>query len=138
MTTLNTRLMLIAAVAAGVVAAPAFAQAAAPAQKLSAYKGDPVKGAKDFVVCKACHSVEKGVNKIGPSLWGVVGRKSGSIPGFRYSPANKAGHIVWTPDVLFTYLANPKKMVPGTYMTYAGMADPQKRANVIAYLGTLK
>lgn len=134
MTTPNTRLMLIAALAAG-IAAPALAQAP---QKLSAYKGDAAKGATDFVVCKACHSPDKGVNKIGPSLWGVVGRTSGSIPNFRYSAANKAGHIVWSPDTLFVYLANPKKMVPGTYMTYAGMADPQKRANIIAYLSTLK
>jgi cytochrome c len=134
MTSTAIRLMLIAAVAA-TFAAPTLAQAP---QKLSAYKGDAAQGAKDFVVCKACHSPDKGVNKIGPSLFGVVGRTSGSIPGFKYSAANKAGHIVWTPDVLFTYLANPKKMVPGTYMTYAGLADPQKRANVIAYLSTLK
>ena len=125
--------MLIASVAAG-VAAPALAQD----QKLSAYKGDAAQGAKDFVVCKACHSPDKGVNKIGPSLFGVVGRVSGSVPGFKYSAANKAGHITWTPDTIFVYLANPKKMVPGTYMTYAGMADPQKRANIIAYLSTLK
>jgi cytochrome c len=133
MTIFNARLMLIAATAAA-VAAPALAED----QKLSSYKGDAAKGASDFAACKTCHATEKGVNKIGPTLWGVVGRTSGTVANFRYSAANKSGHIVWTPDVLFEYLANPRKMVPGTYMTYAGMADPQKRANIIAYLATFK
>ena len=120
------------------VATGAAAAAAAAPSGLAAYKGDPVKGKSDFVVCKACHSPDKGVNRIGPSLWGVVGRTSGSIPGFNYSAANKQGHIVWSPDVLFAYLEHPQKYLPGTKMTYAGLADPQKRANIIAYLGTLK
>lgn len=122
--------MMLAAAAA--VAAPAAAQTAAKP------KGDPVKGKVDFVACKACHSPDKGVNRVGPSLWGIVGRKSGTIPAFRYSPANKKANVTWTPDVLFTYLAAPRKFMPGTYMSYAGLTDPQKRANVIAYLGTLK
>jgi len=118
------------------LATPALAQA--PAQKLSAYKGDAAAGAKLFSACKVCHSTVAGKNMIGPSLAGVVGRTSGSVPNFKYSAANKAGHIKWTPDNLFTYLLNPRKFVPGTTMAYAGMPDPQKRANLIAYLATLK
>ena len=127
---------LTIAVLATLVAAPALAQA--PAQKLSAYKGDPAVGAKVFTACKVCHSPEAGKNLIGPSLFGIVGRTSGSVKGFNYSAANKAGHIKWTPDNLFTYLLNPRKMVPGTTMAYAGLPNPQKRADLIAYLATLK
>lgn len=129
---------LSAAIAIAVAGSAAQAQTAKPAAPAAMPKGDAAQGAKDFVVCKACHSPDKGVNKIGPSLFGVVGRTSGSVPGYNYSAANKQGHIVWTPQVLFAYLQNPRKYLPGTKMTYAGMADPQKRANIIAYLGTLK
>ncbi|MGL4541681.1 MAG: c-type cytochrome [Polymorphobacter sp.] len=126
----------LAILVAAMLAVPALAQA--PAPKLSSYKGDAVAGAKVFTACKACHAVEKGVNRIGPSLAGIVGRTSGSVPGFKYSAANKAGHIKWTPDTLFTYLLSPRKFLPGTTMAYAGLPDPQKRANLIAYLATLK
>jgi cytochrome c len=127
---------LTIAVLATLVAAPALAQA--PAQPLSAYKGDAAAGAKLFTTCKTCHSGEAGKNMIGPSLFGVVGRPSGSVKGYTYSAANLASKVKWTPDNLFTYLANPRKMIPGTKMSYAGMPDPQKRANLIAYLATLK
>lgn len=126
----------LAILVAAMLAAPAFAQA--PAQKLSAYKGDAAAGAKLFTACKVCHSTVAGKNMIGPSLAGVVGRTSGSVKGFNYSAANKAGHVKWTPDNLFAYLLNPRKFMPGTTMAYAGMPDPQKRANLIAYLATLK
>ena len=135
---MNSVTGMLAAIAVVAVAAGAQAQTAKPAAPAAMPKGDAAQGAKDFVVCKACHSPDKGVNKIGPSLFGVVGRTSGSVPGYNYSAANKQGHIVWTPQVLFAYLQNPRKYLPGTKMTYAGMADPQKRANIIAYLGTLK
>lgn len=131
-----TRLLAAIALAAG--ASAAQAQTAKPAAAAAMPKGDAAQGAKDFVVCKACHSPDKGVNKIGPTLFGIVGRKSGTVPGYTYSAANKAANVVWTPQVLFTYLQNPRKFIPGTKMSYAGLADPQKRANVIAYLGTLK
>jgi cytochrome c len=71
---------------------------------------------------------------VGPSLHGIVGRHSGSVPGFNYSSANKGSGIVWTQQNLYTYLENPQKMVPGTYMTYTGVKDPQQRADVVAYL----
>lgn len=97
-------------------------------------KGNPVAGKADFVVCKTCHVVAPGQNRIGPSLYGVVGRTSGSIPGFTYSAANKNSHIVWTEPVLYQYLLAPQAYVPGTKMTYPGLKDAQKRADVIAYL----
>ena len=75
---------------------------------------------------------------IGPSLFGVVGRPAGKVPGFRYSAANQATDIVWTPEVLDKYLTAPKAVVPGTTMLYAGLKDDAKRADLIAYLGTLK
>lgn len=128
-------------------AAPATApSAAAPAVaadnvdtiagvKLAAYTGDAKKGEADFITCKTCHAIEAGVNKIGPSLHGVVGRKAGIIPGFVYSTANKNSGITWTEEKLFQYLENPQRVVPGTKMSFAGWpTDPQKRADVIAYL----
>lgn len=131
--------------------APAAAPASAPAAaapavaadnvdtiagvKLAAYTGDAKKGEADFITCKTCHAIEAGVNRIGPSLHGVVGRKAGTIPGFVYSIANRDSGITWTEDKLFQYLENPQRVVPGTKMTFAGWpTDPQKRADVIAYL----
>ena len=128
-------------------AAPAGAAAAtaAPAPdntdtltgvKLASYTGDATKGEAVFLQCKTCH--DPAVNKIGPHLGGVVGRRSGSIADFTYSPANKNSGITWTPEKLFQYLEKPQRVVPGTKMAFAGITDPQKRADVIAYLGTLK
>ena len=96
--------------------------------------GDPVSGAAVFVQCETCHSKDPGVNKVGPSLHGIIGRHSGSIPGFNYSTANKGSGLVWTEQELYTYLENPQKTVPGTYMTFTGVKDPQKRADLIAFL----
>jgi cytochrome c len=96
--------------------------------------GDPVSGKAVFVQCETCHSKDPGVNKVGPSLHGIIGRHSGMIPNFNYSSANKGSGIVWTEQELYKYLENPQKTVPGTYMTFTGVKDPQKRADVIAYL----
>jgi cytochrome c len=96
--------------------------------------GDPVSGKAVFVQCQTCHAAEAGVNKVGPSLHGIIGRHSGMIPNYSYSTANKTSGIVWTEQELYKYLENPQKTVPGTYMTYTGVKDPQKRADVIAYL----
>jgi cytochrome c len=75
-----------------------------------------------------------GVNKVGPSLAGIVGRPAGSIPGFRYSEANKGSGITWTEQELYVYLEDPKKKIPGTIMAFAGIKDSQKRADLISYL----
>ncbi len=96
--------------------------------------GDPQSGQQVFMQCMSCHSTTAGENKVGPSLHGIIGRHSGSVPGFNYSSANKGAGIVWTEQELWIYLENPQKTVPGTYMTFIGVKDPQKRADVIAYL----
>lgn len=119
----------------------AHAQAAKPAAAAkpgAMPAGNAARGQAAFVVCKSCHVVEPGKNRIGPTLFGVVGRKSGSVPGFNYSAANKKANVTWTPPVLFAYLENPRKYIPGTKMAYAGLKDPQKRADVIAFLATKK
>ena len=96
--------------------------------------GDAAAGKEAFVVCQACHSLQAGANRVGPSLHGVVGRKAGSVPGFAYSPANRSSGLIWSEQQLYAYLEHPQKTVPGTYMTYTGVQDPQKRADLIAYL----
>lgn len=100
--------------------------------------GDPVAGKAVFNQCAICHSAEKGVMKIGPSLFGVVGRKAGTLEGYTYSEAMKKHDVVWNNDTLNTYLTDPRKVVPGTKMIFPGIKDDAKRANVIAYLDTLK
>jgi cytochrome c len=96
--------------------------------------GDPAHGKEIFNRCMVCHTIQPGVNHIGPSLHGVVGRKAGSIPGFAYSNANKKSGIVWTEQKIYDYLKNPQAMVPGTKMTFPGLPSPQDRADVVSYL----
>ena len=91
-----------------------------------------------YAQCAACHSVEPGKHGIGPSLHGVYGTKAGDIPGYAFSDKLKASGLTWDDATLDQWLAGPMKMVPGTKMTYAGMSDPSKRAEIIAYLKTLK
>ena len=68
----------------------------------------------------------------------MVGRKTGSVPGYTYSPQNQAANLTWDEATLDKYLEAPRAMIPGTKMTYAGLKDAEKRANLIAYLATLK
>jgi cytochrome c len=101
--------------------------------KASVADGQTVSGR-----CQQCHDLSKGgPNKIGPNLWGIVGRPRASHPGFDYSSAMMANHDPWTYDKLFTYLKLPAAMVPGTKMTFAGITSEQDRINLIAYLRTL-
>jgi cytochrome c len=88
--------------------------------------------------CMACHSVQQGQNKVGPSLAGVVGRKSAEVPKFNYSPAMKEANKTWDAETLDAYLLDPRGYVPGTRMIYAGLKNPKQRADMIAYLETLK
>jgi cytochrome c len=88
--------------------------------------------------CVICHAAEPGRNKIGPSLFGVVGRKAASAPNFSYSDAMKKFDHVWDDATLDAYLADSRKTVPGTKMIFAGLKDKGQRDDVIAYLATLK
>jgi cytochrome c len=88
--------------------------------------------------CEACHTFDKGgQNRVGPNLWGVVGREHASESGFNYSAAMKSKGGKWTFEELDKFLANPRRDIPGTAMTFAGIERPRQRADVIAYLRTL-
>jgi cytochrome c len=101
----------------------------------AASAGDPVAGEQVFAKCKVCHAIGPGAtNKVGPELNGVVGRPAGSVPGYNYSQANKTSGIVWSEDELGRYLHDPRGVVPGTKMTFAGLSKDVDVANVIAYL----
>jgi cytochrome c len=101
--------------------------------------GDPTAGQAIFhAKCALCHSVVAGQNRVGPSLFGIVGRKAGTAPNFNYSDANKNSGKTWDDATLDVYLTNPKALVPGTKMIFPGLADATDRGNVIAYLDTLK
>jgi cytochrome c len=102
--------------------------------------GDARKGADVFAEeCGDCHSVVPGKNKKGPTLHGVIGRKSGSIGEFSgYSDAINQVGITWTPEKIDAYITQPRKVVPGGKMKYDGLEDATARANVIAYLLSLK
>ncbi len=99
---------------------------------------DMAAGEKVAKKCKACHSLEKdGKNKIGPHLWGVVGRPVGSVADFSYSEAMKSHGGNWDLDTLNTYLTNPKGYVPGTKMAFAGVKKDDERAALLLYLRSL-
>jgi cytochrome c len=96
--------------------------------------GDAARGEAKFQDCAACHKLEAGANNVGPSLHGIFARKAGDIADFRYSPAMKKSGIVWTPQMLEKFIAEPQAMVPANRMPYAGMASAADRADLIAYL----
>ena len=104
----------------------------------SALAADPAAGQKIFQTqCGICHAVAAGQNRIGPTLFGVVGRRSGSVPGFNYTADHKKLDVTWDTATLDKYLANPRAMVPDTSMIYAGLKDNAERADLVAYLATL-
>jgi cytochrome c len=99
---------------------------------------DPKRGEDSAKVCQACHTFEKGgPAKVGPNLWGIVGRMRASMAGFDYSSGMKSMGGTWTVDDLYEFLAKPQAFVVGTKMTFGGLPRPQTRADVIAYLNTL-
>jgi cytochrome c len=114
----------------GMIAAVALIAAAGAARA----DGDAARGEKHFEECATCHTLERGVNNVGPSLFGLFGRKAGDVADYRYSPALKKSGITWTPQTLDTYIADPQKQVPGNRMPYAGLPDVAARADLIAYL----
>jgi len=88
--------------------------------------------------CGICHSVGAGKNGVGPTLSGIVGRKTGAVAGYNYSPANEAANLTWDQATLDEYLEAPRATMPGTKMTFGGVKDPVKRGDLIVYLTTLK
>lgn len=129
-------------------AAPPTTQAAAAATpkrvEISTLlpSADAAKGEGVFKRCQACHDGTKGgPNKVGPNLWGVIGRVVASHPGFNYSPAMKAfsmgGKTHWDYQMVSDFITSPRDYVKGTFMTFAGLPDANDRANVIAFLRTL-
>ncbi|KAB2940510.1 MAG: cytochrome c family protein [Hyphomicrobium sp.] len=98
---------------------------------------DAEAGKKIFAKCAPCHSVGPGAkNKVGPELNGLIGRASGAVEGFNYSPAMKGAGITWDETSLGEYLADPKKKVPGNKMLFAGVKDEIERGDLIAYLAS--
>jgi cytochrome c len=96
--------------------------------------GDAERGQARFQDCAPCHKLEAGANDVGPNLHGIFMRKAGELADFRYSPAMKRSGIVWTPETLAQYIADPQAFVPTNRMPYAGMANANDRADLIAYL----
>lgn len=99
--------------------------------------GDAAAGAIVFKKCAVCHTATEPVNKVGPTLMGLIGRPVATVEGYSYTPAMKAfgeGGKVWDETLLKEYLPNPKFLVKGTKMAFPGLKNPDDVANVIAYL----
>ncbi|WP_414471918.1 c-type cytochrome [Microvirga sp. M2] len=96
---------------------------------------DAAAGEKVFAQCRACHQIGPNAkNAVGPELNGVIGRHSGSVEGYNYSPANKNSGLTWDEATFRDYIQNPKAKVPGTKMIYAGLKDEQKINDLVAFL----
>ena len=113
---------------------PAPAVAQSPAETGPSLASAPAS----FAMCTSCHTIRKGMNAVGPSLFGVYGRKSASLSDYAYSDAMKAACKTWDEATLDTYLTAPMKEVPGTKMTFAGQPDAAKRKEIIDFLKTVK
>ena len=94
---------------------------------------DPVKGKKVFKKCVACHSLEEGKNKIGPTLNNLLGRKAGSVKGYKYSKAMKNSGVVWNEESLDKFLTKPRKFIPKTKMSFRGIKKKSLRDDLISF-----
>lgn len=99
-------------------------------------KGDAEAGRVAFSQCRSCHTLEAGVHRVGPSLHGVVGRPIGKAADYRYSAAMAAAGGQWDDQTLFDFLETPREHIPGNKMSFVGVRDDQRRADLIAYLKT--
>jgi cytochrome c len=128
-----------AGTAVAVAAAPAAAAVDPIAVRLAS--ADPAKGENVFKQCATCHTPDKGgANKIGPNMWNVLGRLKGQVVGFNYSNALKAMAAKgdkWDFETIDKFVENPKGYIPGTAMSFAGIANPRTRADLISYLNKL-
>ncbi len=126
---MTVKTLLAAAIAATAFALPAVAQ-------------DVANGEDVFKKCRACHRVGPDAkNLVGPQLNGIVGRKAGTVEGFKYSPANQKAAtdgLMWTEENLDKYLADPRGFMPGNKMAFAGVKDDKDRKDLIAYLKAQK
>ena len=120
------------------IAAVARAAAMALTSASAMASGDVAKGKKVFKKCKACHAIKAGKKKIGPTMFSVVGRDAGTLKGFKFSKAMKASGISWDDESLDKFLKKPKKFIKGTKMGFSGLKKDADRANIIAYLKTIK
>jgi len=111
-----------------------FALALVTASATAHADGDAARGEKLYVECIACHSLEPGVQGVGPSLHGVFNRKAGELADYRYSPALKRSGIIWTAETLDAFVADSLAFLPANRMPYAGLPDARDRADLIAYL----
>jgi cytochrome c len=121
-------------------AAPTAAQVSAMLASLPApyNTGDVANGRARFMQCRACHTPEKGgPNMTGPNLWGVFGRKAGSIADFTYSDGLKATGITWDAPQIDKWITNPRAVVPGTRMSFLGLPTAKDRIDLVAYLKTV-
>lgn len=112
-----------------------LAFAASVLTALPAQAQDAAAGEKVFAQCRACHQIgETAKNAVGPVLNGLFGRKSGTVEGYSYSPANKNSGITWDEATFREYIKDPKAKIPGTKMIFAGIKDEQKVNDLVAYL----
>jgi len=119
--------------------AVALAAAMALANGSAMAAGDAAKGEKVFKKCKACHTVDKGgKNRVGPNLFGVAGMPAGKVPGYKYSGAMKSSGVTWDDASLDKFLKKPKNFIKKSKMGFSGLKKDDQRADLIAYLKTLK
>jgi cytochrome c len=129
--------LLLAACLAAAFGLPVRAQSPAASGDGTPGAGDASAGGMSFMQCADCHSTTSS-HGTGPGLRGVVGRTAGKAPGFAYSAAMAKSSLVWDAKSLDAFLANPKAALPGTSMDFPGVKEASERADLIAYLATLK